>query len=41
MVLELKIPRDPSWTALRDLVPAFLTYTLSFVNVGIYWNNHH
>jgi uncharacterized membrane protein len=41
MVLELKIPHDPSWTALQDLVPVMLTYTLSFVNVGIYWSNHH
>jgi uncharacterized membrane protein len=41
MVLELKIPHDASWAALRDLTPVFLTYILSFVNVGIYWNNHH
>src|SRR5947209_989439 len=41
MVLELKAPHDPSPDALRPLVPAFLSYVLSFVFVGIYWNNHH
>ncbi len=41
MVLELKAPHDTSWEALGPLVPAFLTYALSFVFVGIYWNNHH
>jgi uncharacterized membrane protein len=41
MVLELKIPHDPSWSALNGLLPVFLTYGLSFVYVGIYWANHH
>ena len=41
MVLELKIPTGTDWSALRKLVPIFLTYVLSFVNLGIYWNNHH
>jgi len=41
MVLELKIPQSSSRTALRPLVPVFLTYVLSFVNLGTYWNNHH
>src|SRR3989440_1375781 len=41
MVLELKVPHGPDWDALRPLVPVFLTYVLSFVIVGIYWNNHH
>ena len=41
MVLELKIPQRSTWAALRTLVPVFLTYVLSFVNLGIYWNNHH
>src|SRR5438132_1221949 len=41
MVLELKAPHDPSPDALRPLVPVFLSYVLSFVFVGIYWNNHH
>jgi len=41
MVLELKVPHDSAWTALGPLVPAMLTYVLSFVFVGIYWNNHH
>jgi uncharacterized membrane protein len=41
MVLELKIPHGADWEALRPLVPAFLTYVLSFAYLGIYWNNHH
>ena len=41
MVLELKIPQGGTWGALRPLMPVFLTYVLSFVNLGIYWNNHH
>jgi uncharacterized membrane protein len=41
MVLELKVPHGADWAALEPLVPAFLTYVLSFVFVGIYWNNHH
>jgi uncharacterized membrane protein len=41
MVLELKVPRDADFAALRPLVPVFLSYVLSFVFLGIYWNNHH
>jgi uncharacterized membrane protein len=41
MVLELKIPHGVDWEALRPVVPVFLTYVLSFINIGIYWNNHH
>ena len=41
MVLELKAPGGPEWAALRPLLPTLLTYVLSFVFVGIYWNNHH
>jgi uncharacterized membrane protein len=41
MVLELKIPQRSNWIALRGVAPVFLTYVLSFVNLGIYWNNHH
>jgi uncharacterized membrane protein len=41
MVLELKIPHGADWESLRAVVPVFLTYVLSFVNLGIYWNNHH
>jgi uncharacterized membrane protein len=41
MVLELKIPHGADWEALRPLLPVFLTYILSFVYLGIYWNNHH
>jgi uncharacterized membrane protein len=41
MVLELKIPHADDVSALRPLVPVFLTYVLSFVYLGIYWSNHH
>ena len=41
MVLELEIPHERDLESLRPLVPVFLTYVLSFVNLGIYWNNHH
>ena len=41
MVLELKIPHEAELTALRPLIPVFLSYVLSFVYIGIYWNNHH
>lgn len=41
MVLELKVPAGDGVEALRPLWPVFLSYVLSFVFVGIYWNNHH
>jgi uncharacterized membrane protein len=41
MVLELKVPHGESIDALAPLIPVFLSYVLSFVYVGIYWNNHH
>ena len=41
MVLEMKVPHGESLQALRPLIPVFLSYTLSFVYLGIYWNNHH
>jgi len=41
MVLELRVPHEADWRALSPLVPVFLTYALSFVFLGIYWNNHH
>ncbi len=41
MVLELRVPLSPKFSALRPLVPVFLSYLLSFVNLGIYWSNHH
>lgn len=41
MVLELTIPHEASLHALEALVPVFLAYVLSFVTLGIYWNNHH
>ncbi len=41
MVLEIKAPEDYSFESLQHLIPVFLSYVLSFVYVGIYWNNHH
>ena len=41
MVLEMKIPHEASLPALRPLLPKFLSYVLSFIFIGIYWNNHH
>jgi uncharacterized membrane protein len=41
MVLELKVPHGDHLGALQPLIPVFLSYVLSFVYVGIYWNNHH
>ena len=41
MVLELKVPHGEDWAALRPLAGVFVVYVLSFVMLGIYWNNHH
>lgn len=41
MVLEMKVPHGLDLQALRSVTPAFLSYVLSFIYVGIYWNNHH
>ena len=41
MVLELKVPHGASLAALQPLLPVFLSYVLSFIYLGIYWNNHH
>jgi uncharacterized membrane protein len=41
MVLELKVPHGGDWQSLRPVLPVFLTYVLSYVYLGIYWNNHH
>jgi TMEM175 potassium channel family protein len=41
MVLELKVPHGTDFAALEPLLPVFLTYVLSYVYLGIYWNNHH
>ncbi len=41
MVLELKVPHEATLGALRPLIPTLLSYALSFVFVGVYWNNHH
>jgi uncharacterized membrane protein len=41
MVLDLKVPHETDLAALKSLIPFFLSYVLSFIFVGIYWNNHH
>src|SRR3954471_18136292 len=41
MVLELKVPHEPSLAALAPVAPVFLSYVLSFLYLAIYWNNHH
>ena len=41
MVLELKVPHGDELSSIEPLVPVFLSYVLSFINIGIYWNNHH
>lgn len=41
MVLEMKVPHGTDWGTLSQLWPVFLSYVLSFIYVGIYWNNHH
>jgi uncharacterized membrane protein len=41
MVLELKVPHEPDFASLKPTLPVFLSYVLSFLYVGIYWNNHH
>jgi len=41
MVLELKVPEGADWRALQTVVPKFISYALSFIFIGIYWNNHH
>ena len=41
MVLELKIPHGSDWKELRELIPTFISYGLSFSYIGIYWGNHH
>jgi uncharacterized membrane protein len=41
MVLELRVPHGTDFSSLRPLLPVFLSYVLSFIYVGIYWNNHH
>ena len=41
MVLELRVPHGADWTALRGLLPIFVSYVMSFVYLAIYWNNHH
>src|SRR4029077_19478719 len=41
MVLDMKVPAGSDFAAVRSGLPVFLAYALSFVNVGIFWNNHH
>jgi uncharacterized membrane protein len=41
MVLEMKVPHEPNFSALRTILPVFLSYILSFIFLGIYWINHH
>ena len=41
MVLELKAPKSGNWESIRAVLPVFLAYVLSYINLGIYWNNHH
>ncbi len=41
MILEIKVPHEPTFESLKPLLSVFLSYVLSFIYVGIYWNNHH
>ncbi|CAL66117.1 TMEM175 family protein [Christiangramia forsetii] len=41
MVLEMKVPEGAGFDVLKPILPVFLTYILSFIYLGIYWNNHH
>ena len=41
MVLEMKVPHGVSFSSLTPLAPVFISYILSFIYIGIYWNNHH
>ena len=41
MVLEMKVPHGDELSSLKPILPVFLSYVLSFINIGIYWNNHH
>jgi uncharacterized membrane protein len=41
MVLEIKVPHGEQFSDLKELIPVFLSYALSFIYIGIYWNNHH
>lgn len=41
MILEIKVPEGHDFSDLKPLIPKFLSYVLSFIYVGIYWNNHH
>src|SRR5690242_18430391 len=41
MVLEIKVPHGDTFASLKPNFPIFLSYVLSFINIGIYWNNHH
>jgi len=41
MVLEIKVPHGNTLSNIKPLIPIFISYILSFIYIGIYWNNHH
>lgn len=41
MVLGMKVPEGYDWDSLKSILPSFIAYIISFIYVGIYWNNHH
>ena len=41
MVLEINVPEGANWIALQKVIPVLISYVLSFIYIGIYWNNHH
>jgi uncharacterized membrane protein len=41
MVFDIKAPSDSSWVGFAEIAPSILTYVMSFLYLGIYWNNHH
>lgn len=41
MILEIKVPEETTFESLKKLIPVFMSYVLSFIYIGIYWNNHH
>src|SRR4029450_5151451 len=41
MVLDLRVPATPAWQAIQPAIPLLVAYALAFINLGIFWNNHH
>jgi uncharacterized membrane protein len=41
MVLDLRVPASPDWQAIRPAIPLLVTYALAYINIGIFWTNHH